>query len=113
MSDVETGLSWVGRTEAEITFYMLVLVAVIFSLIMIINIFSNLSIVIVKSSTKAAKDTAKEKLKQSLILFLILGLILGFVLFFSYINMRETQKSKAYAAASGAMDILSDIRSNA
>ena len=112
MSDVLTGLSWIGRTEAEITFYMLLIVVVIFTLMMIVDIFSNLSVIMSKNASKAVKDTAKEKLRNSLTLFLIIGLILGLVLFFSYMNMLGTQKSKDYAAASGAMDILSDIKSD-
>ena len=75
---------------------------------MIIDIISNVMIIVEKNTTQNAKTEAKQKLEKSITLFLILGLVLAFILYLSYINMKETEKSKSYAAASGAMDMLSN-----
>jgi hypothetical protein len=108
-STVYSGLSWIGETQAKISFYVFLFITIIFALIMIWNIIKESSVYFGSKTSQADKQKSKIKLEGLSKLFIILGLIFGLVLVLAFYNMEEAEHSKAYAATEGAMDILSNV----
>uniref|UniRef100_A0A6C0KSB6 Uncharacterized protein n=1 Tax=viral metagenome TaxID=1070528 RepID=A0A6C0KSB6_9ZZZZ len=106
-SAVYSGLSWIGETQAKISFYVFLFITSIFALVMIINIMSQSYAYYKSDPTK--RQNLKIRLQGSIKLFIILGFIFGLILLFSYWNMEKAEHSKAYAATEGAMDVISDM----
>jgi hypothetical protein len=109
--EVYSGLSWVGRTEAKVFFIMMIAFYVLITCIILYQLFSNLHIVWNKNNyTLSQVEKAKQNVNQTIVAFLIISLIFGIIIFATYWNMKMTEKSKQYAAASGLVDVISDLR---
>jgi len=104
-----TGLSWIGKMEAKITFYVLLAISFLIALIFIASIISQIMAIRSKTATETEKHSAKEKLFNLVKTMVVMLLIFGIILTFAYLNMMETQKSKVYAATAGAADLIGDL----
>ena len=106
---IYSGLSWFGRAEAKLAFYGVLAFSVIFLIMIIINITSQIGSVRNQSLSPEQRAAAKKKLTGLLKLFAVLFVIFGVVLGFLYWNMKETERSKGYAAATGAVGLFEDL----
>lgn len=109
MSSVYSGLSWIGETEAKISFYGVLIFSIIFVLIIIVNIISNSFVIFSAKTTEKQKTETKQKIANLLKLLLILSIIFGVILGFLYWNMEVTEHNKTYATFEGVMDLASDM----
>lgn len=106
------GLVSVGRIQAKIFFVMVVLFFILFLIIWIVQFFSALNITRNSNNySTSQKNKAKQKRNALLLVFIIVTLVFSVVLYLSYVNMIEAEKSKQYAAATGLLDVVQDVRS--
>lgn len=109
--EVYGGLSWVGRTQAKIFFILIIVFFVFVTALILFQLFSSLRILRNKNNYSATQITdAKQRLSKTLATLLITSIIFGILIFVSYLNLKETEQSKQYAAATGLLDVISDIQ---
>ena len=108
--EIYGGLSWWGRMQAKIFFGVVVVFSILITVLLLVQLFSNVRVLLNKNKYTATQvQQARKKISNTLAGLLFTTIFFGILLALTYFNMKETEKSKQYAAATGAIELFNEL----